>query len=179
MYGCGPAVVCAVKMIFVTTILAPLSGFHQNAHVAAGQPWKIVLEMDSRWYRRYLLCAIAAACRWRASRTGPATANGAMSTTSLAPPAGGLMTVFSPGVVSQLLGAASLKPAAVPMLCPVTACQLYPGGSSPPFGAGLVWLGVGDGLGEVVGVGWLEGLGLPDGVGLFDGPGGVRPLVAR
>ncbi len=91
------------------------------------------------------------------------------------------MTVFSPGVVSQLLGAASLKPAAVPMLCPVTACQLYPAGSSPPFGAGLVWLGVGDGLGVgwLEGLGQLEGLGLPDGVGLFDGPGGVRPLVAR
>src|SRR5260370_10464781 len=49
MYGCGPAVVCAVKMIFVTTILAPLNGFHQNAHVAAGQPWNILLEMDTRW----------------------------------------------------------------------------------------------------------------------------------
>jgi hypothetical protein len=49
MYGCEPAVVCAVKMIFVTTILAPLTGFHQNAQVAAGQPWNVLLEMDSRW----------------------------------------------------------------------------------------------------------------------------------
>src|SRR5258708_38186836 len=126
MYGCGPTVVCAVKMIFVTTILAPLSGFHQNAHAAAGQPWNILLEMDSRWYSRYLLCAIAAACRWRASRTGPATANGAMSTTSLAPPAGGLMTVFSPGGVGQLLRAAGLKPPAVSMLFSVAPCPLSP-----------------------------------------------------
>src|SRR5258705_5247563 len=49
MYGCGPAVVCAVKMIFVTTILAPLTGFHQNAQAAAGQPWNILLAMDTRW----------------------------------------------------------------------------------------------------------------------------------
>jgi hypothetical protein len=103
-----------------------------------------------------------------------------MSTISLALPTGGMMTVCSPGVITQLLGAASLKPAVVPMLCPVTDCQLYPGGSSPPFGAGLVWVGVGDGVGWPVGLGWLEGLsglGLPDGVG--DGPGEVGPPVAR
>jgi len=49
MYGCEPALVRAVKMIFVTTILAPLTGFHQNAQVAAGQLWNVLLEMDSRW----------------------------------------------------------------------------------------------------------------------------------
>jgi hypothetical protein len=68
-----------------------------------------------------------------------------MSTISLALPPGGLMNVCSPGVISQLLGAASLKPAVVSMLCAVTDRQLYPGGSSPPFGGGLVWVGVGVG----------------------------------
>jgi hypothetical protein len=90
-----------------------------------------------------------------------------MSTISLALPAGGLMNVCTPGVISQLLGAASLKPAVTPMLCPVTDCQPYPGGSVPPFGGGLVWVGIGDGVGRIEGLSWL---GLPDGVGVPDGP---------
>jgi hypothetical protein len=75
------------------------------------------------------------------------------------------MNVCSPGVSSQTVGAASLKPAVVPMLWAVTDCQLYPGGSSPLFGAGLVWVGVGDG------VGWLEGLEGLDALGVLDDVG--------
>jgi hypothetical protein len=63
-----------------------------------------------------LWCAIADACKWRASRTGPETAKGAMSTISIALPVGRLMNECSPGVISHVLGAASLNPAVVPTL---------------------------------------------------------------
>lgn len=35
-------------MISVTPILVLASGFHQNIHLAAGQPWKLVAGIDTR-----------------------------------------------------------------------------------------------------------------------------------
>src|SRR5258707_13564805 len=102
---------------------------------------------------------------------GRGIGKGAMPQIGVALPPGGWMNVGTPGVISQLRGAASRNPAVVSMLRAVTDCQLYPGGSSLPFGGGLVWVGVGDGVPDGPGeVGRPVARCGPDGCGLPAGP---------